>query len=95
MVHSIVQVIPQEDFKVICYFDDGIIKMFDVKPFLNKGIFKKLSDIEVFKETCTVLNNTLAWDLEGNFDPYNCIDLDPESIYSEGKSIKDPLIKTA
>jgi len=44
---------------------------------------------------CTVLNNTLAWDLSGNYDPYNCIDLDPEVLYQESIEVKDPLEKVA
>ena len=95
MVHSIVQVLPQEDYKVICYFDDGQIKLFDVKPLIGKGIFKKIADNEVFRNKCTVINHTLAWDIGGNFDPGKCIDLDPEKIYTEGKSVKDPLIISA
>jgi hypothetical protein len=33
----------------------------------------------------------LAWDLSGKFDSSHCIDLDPESVYSKGESVKDPL----
>lgn len=33
----------------------------------------------------------LAWDVDGNFDEYNCIDIDPETIYSTGIDVADPL----
>ncbi|NPD74346.1 DUF2442 domain-containing protein [Oceanispirochaeta sp. M1] len=92
MMHEVVQVIPNEDFSVIVYFSDGMIKQFDAKPLLNKGVFKKIADVVTFTEKCTVLNNTLAWDLSGNFDPYNCLDIDPDSIYENAKDVSDPLL---
>jgi len=94
-MQEIVQVIPQNDFSVIVYFANGIIKKYDVKPLLNKGVFNKISDIKSFTEKCTVMNHTLAWDLSGVFDPYNCIDLDPDTIYEEAVTVIDPLNKTA
>lgn len=50
-----------------------------------------VQDPKVFVDTCTVMNGTLAWDLDGNRDPYSCIDLDPETIYEKGVEVVDPL----
>ncbi len=91
-MHDVIQVLPQQDFSVYVYFSDGIIKKYDVSPFLNKGVFKKISDIKSFTEKCTVMNNTLAWDLSGMFDPYNCIDIAPETIYEKSETVSDPLL---
>ncbi len=33
-------------------------------------------------ERCTILNDTLAWDLSGTRDETNCIDIDPETLYA-------------
>ncbi len=90
-MYNVVQVLPQSDFTVIVYFSDGIIKRYDVNPLLGKGVFKKISNIEDFTKKCTVMNNTLAWDLSGNFDPYNCIDIAPETIYENSETVRDPL----
>lgn len=95
MLHQVVQVIPSEDFHVYIYFSDGRVKLYDVTPLLDKGVLKKIVSPDVFINSCTVLNNTLAWDLSGNYDPYNCIDLDPEVLYQESVDVKDPLEKTA
>lgn len=95
MLHQVVQVIPRNDYHVYIYFSDGRIKLYNVKPLLKKGVFKKISLPDVFINCCTVLNNTLAWDLSGNYDPYNCIDLDPEVLYQESVEVKDPLEKIA
>lgn len=95
MLHTVVQVKPTRDFKVYVYFDDGKIKLFDMRSLLGKGVFKQISDVDAFLEKCTVLNHTLAWDVGGNFDENKCIDIDPETIYSIGVEVADPLSDNA
>lgn len=91
-MHTVIQVKPTDDFKVYVYFDDGRIKLYDAKPLVEGGgVFKSISNIETFVDTCTVMNGTLAWDVNGNFDEYNCIDIDPETIYNIAESVADPL----
>lgn len=77
----VVQVIPLNNYRVQVFFDDGKIIEYDVTQDLNSEIFKPLQDIQVFKDTCTVLNDTLAWDLNGNRDTTQCIDIDPFALY--------------
>lgn len=91
MLHSVIQVKPTRDFKVYVYFSDGKIKLYDAKQLVGKGVFKPLVDIEFFIERCTVMNDTLAWDVAGNFDEHRCLDIDPETIYAEGLEVADPL----
>ncbi|MCB1178029.1 MAG: DUF2442 domain-containing protein [Leptospiraceae bacterium] len=88
---EVLQVYPVDDFKVYLYFNDGKIKLYNVKPLLDKGIFTKLADKQFFLERCTVLNHTLAWDVKENYDPYECIDLDPIVLYEKSIEAKDPL----
>ena len=92
MFHEVIQVIPQNDFTVYVYFVDDSIKLFDMKPFIGKGVFRKISRSEVFRSTCTVMNHTLAWDVAGGFNTYKCIDMDPVVVYESGVSVKDPLV---
>ena len=40
-----------------------------------------IRDINAFKEACTVMNGTLAWDISGNRDESSCIDIDPFTVY--------------
>lgn len=87
MFHTVIRVEPTDDFKVYVYFDDGVTKLFDVKPYLNKGVFQKISNPKDFAAKCTVMNKTLAWDLSGKNDPTNCIDIDSETIYSSGVTV--------
>ena len=79
---NIFQVTPLDDFTVIVYFDDGKAKLFDAKKLIEKGgIFSPLGELTFFKERCVILNHTLAWDLTGDFDPTECIDVCPDTLY--------------
>ena len=42
----------------------------------------------------TVMNGSVAWDLEGNRDATKCIDIDPFVLY-EAPVVKDPLEESA
>lgn len=95
MFHKIIQVYPTEDFRVYLYFADGKIKLFDAKELVKQGIFQILQDIEKFRESCTVLNDTLAWDLSGKRDQYDCLDLDSEELYENCPDVEEPQINTA
>jgi len=81
---NIFQVEPNDNFTVNVYFDDGKIKLYDAKQLINRGgIFSRLGDIHFFKERCAVLNNTLAWDVKGDLDPTECIDICLDVIYDD------------
>ena len=95
MFHKVVQVVPTDDFKVYIYFADGKIKIFDASELITKGVFTKIQDINIFKNTCTVLNDTLAWDIAGNFDASACLDLDPEELYNSCLDIEERSIFSA
>lgn len=90
MFHKVLQVVPTDDFKVYIYFADGKIKLFDASELIKKGVFQQLQNLELFKNSCTVLNETLAWDIFGKFDPYNCLDLDPEELYNSCPEVQEP-----
>ena len=63
------------------YFHDGKIVCYDMAEKVKRGLFPQLKDIHTFMETCTILNDTLAWDIAGNRDVSNCIDIDPDVLY--------------
>ena len=44
--------------------------------------------MEIVENACTILNDTLAWDLGGDRDPSKWIDIDPETLY-ESQAIED------
>ena len=78
------QVVPTCDYKVYLYYDNGEIKLYDCNWILNEtGIFTKIHDIAAFKETCTIMNGTLAFDISYARDPYSCIDICPDTVYED------------
>lgn len=88
---EVVQVLPKDNYDVFVYFVDGKIKKYNVSHLVEKGIFTKLKDQNFYFNNCTVLNGTLAWTLDGKYDKYNCIDIDPITIYEKGIDAEDPL----
>ena len=72
---TVVQVIPLDNYHVQVFFDD------DTTQDLKSSIFEPLRNIENFKNTCTVMNGTLAWDISGKMDESDCIDIDPFTLY--------------
>lgn len=82
MLPKVVQVIPQSDYKVLVYFEDGKIVCFDASKLLDKKVFEPLRDEKVFMGSCTIMNDTLAWDIAGNRDKTKCVDIDPDTLYA-------------
>lgn len=90
MTPNIIQVKPTKDYSVYVFFDNGIIKEYSLKSDIESGgIFKKLKDINIFIERCTIMNKTLAWDISGDRDTTKCIDICPDTIYQDGIVVKD------
>jgi hypothetical protein len=81
MFPKVVQVIPMMNYSAYVYFEDGKIVCYDMSHMIEKKVFSPLRDINVFMDTCTVLNDTLAWDIHGNRDATTCLDIDPETLY--------------
>ena len=88
---TVLQSVAGDDYLVYAYFSDGSIKCYDMKPLIRQGgVFDALKDEAVFKSALTVLNDTIAWDLTGSYDPTQCIDVDPFEVYN-GETVSDPL----
>lgn len=84
------QVVPNKDFSVLLYYDNGEIKKYDCKWVLEEGgVFEKIYDADEFVNLCTIMNNTLAFDISGEFDPTNCIDICPDTLYEESVPAAD------
>jgi hypothetical protein len=73
-----------DDFSLTLKFDDGSKKRFDAKPYLDKGIFKELKNLDYFKNIKIVFG-TVQWQNEQDFAP--------ETLYAEGVSIESKELK--
>jgi len=67
-----------DDFTLDLEFGDGKVRRFDAKPYLDKGIFKQLKDVEYFKKV-SVAFGTVQWQNEQDFAP--------ETLYLESEVI--------
>ena len=38
--------------------------------------------------SCTILNDTLAWDVSGDRDSTKCLDIDPETLYKLEQAVE-------
>ncbi len=72
MYLSVKNVVPQADYTLLLTFENGEQRRFDVKPYLDMGVFRELRDVAVFN-TVRVSFDTVEWSNEA--------DLDPEFLY--------------
>lgn len=79
MYYSVTAVEPRDDYTLVLTFADGARKIFDMKPYLDRGVFRELRDIEVFK-TARVSYSSVAWSNDADFDP--------EALYDLGLPLK-------
>ena len=71
---AIIAVNTKKGFKLELKFNTGEIKLFDATPYLEKGVFKKLKDETLFKQSYVAFD-TVCW-------PDNC-DISPETLYDK------------
>ncbi len=71
-MESVTRVIPRDDFTLELWFDTGCHRMFDARPYLNRGVFTQLQDIAMFKQAFVALD-TVCWPGD--------IDIAPETLY--------------
>ncbi len=73
----VIEVKAKGDFTLEVKFTNSERKIFDVKPYLDVGIFKELKNRELFFSV-KVENGTVSWT--------NGQDFCPDTIYLDGKS---------
>ena len=66
------------DYKLLITFDNGEVKIFDMNPYLDTGIYKELKNINVFNSV-RVSFDAVEWS--------NGADLDPEEVYEMSEKI--------
>ncbi|MDR2835637.1 MAG: DUF2442 domain-containing protein [Bacteroidales bacterium] len=76
MYLSINKVQPLLDYKLELTFENNEIRIFDIKPYLNTGLFKTLKDENLFNGV-KISFDTIQWP--------NGIDLDPEILYEKSE----------
>ncbi|HYR74707.1 MAG TPA: DUF2442 domain-containing protein [Pyrinomonadaceae bacterium] len=77
-MNKITAVTANDDFSLDLQFNDGSVKRFDVKPYLDYLVFRELKDLKCFKQVDLAFG-TVQWPNEQ--------DISPETLYLEGLPI--------
>ena len=72
----VLKVVVTQDFILDLVFTNHEKKQFDVKPYLNFGLFTELKDYSIF-QTAKVEFGTVSWS--------NGLDICPDTLYIESK----------
>ena len=70
---------PQSNYTVLLTFTNGEKKIFDVKPYLEKGIFRELKDASLFNSVKPFLGS-IQWK--------NGQDFCPDTLYEDSVSLR-------
>jgi len=70
---------PGADYTIVLTFLNNEVKVFDMKPYLNIGVFKELKDKSLFNSVKPFLG-TIQWK--------NGQDLCPDTLYLESLPLK-------
>jgi len=63
---TVITVEPEKNYKLLITFENNEKRLFDVKPFLDKGIFTELKSIDYFKKV-KVSFGAIQWPNEQDF----------------------------
>lgn len=72
---------PLEDYCLLLTFENGEKRIFDLKPYLEKPVFRQLKNINRFR-TARVVSGSVEWQGE--------IDLGYDTLYLESKAAVEP-----
>lgn len=73
-METVTHVIPRDDFHLELEFSTGEARIFDARPYLDRGVFKQLQDISRFKQA-HVAFDTVCWPGD--------LDIAPETLYDK------------
>jgi hypothetical protein len=71
-MESVIKVSPKPDYHLELLFSTGEKKIFNARPYLEKGIFRQLKDNQAFNQAYVAFG-TVCW--PGN------LDIAPETLY--------------
>lgn len=74
----VVEVKAQTDYTLLILFKNGEQKIFNLRPYLDIGVFKSLKNSALFA-TARAQFGTVVWQNE--------VDFDPDTLYLESKPI--------
>lgn len=79
-MESVIKVLPRDDYHLELWFDTNEHRLFDARPYLTKGVFTRLRDIDLFKQAFVALD-TVCWP--------GCLDIAPDTLYDRSSPINN------
>ena len=76
----VTKVIPHDDFSLELWFSTGDHRMFDARPYLERGVFTRLKNLTLFKQAFVALD-TVCWPGD--------LDIAPETLFDRSVPIKN------
>jgi hypothetical protein len=80
MMIRVTAVRPMDDYHLELEFNSGETRLFDVRPYLDKGIFTQLKDPSYFRRVRLAFGS-VAWPNEQDFGP--------DSLYAESRPLAE------
>ncbi len=77
-MNKVIEAKANENYTLDLKFSDGTFRRFDVKPYLELGVFRELRDMEYFSQV-SIAYGTVNWPNEQ--------DIAPETLYIESELI--------
>lgn len=71
-MEKVIKVVPKDEFRLLVTFNTGETKLFDARPYLEKGVFTRLKQPELFRQAYVAFD-TVCWPGE--------LDIAPETLY--------------
>ena len=71
-METVIRVSPREDYHLELTFNTGESKLFDARPYLDRGAFQRLKDVTAFRQAYVAFD-TVCWP--------NGLDIAPETLY--------------
>jgi hypothetical protein len=88
-METVTKVVAREDFSLLIWFDTGEIKAFDMRPYLSKGVFRRLQDIALFKQAF-VAADTVCWPGDLDIAPETLYDLSQPTEANQSLAVSEP-----
>ncbi|WP_044412856.1 DUF2442 domain-containing protein [Thiomicrospira microaerophila] len=77
-MNKVISVIPLADYRLQLKFSTGEEAVFDMTPYLDKGVFTQLRDVTVFKQAY-IAWDTVCWPNE--------LDISPDTLFFKSQTI--------
>ena len=78
-MESVMRVVPKDGYLLELWFNTGDHRLFDARPYLQKGVFTRLQDVALFKQAYVALD-TVCWPGD--------LDIAPETLFDRSTPLQ-------